>query len=85
MIKSLYSIFDKKAVNYGIPMLFENAECAKREVSIAMLGNSLLKRFPDDYQLVCIGEYDSATGELHNSSNEVVCELSSLVIYDEEV
>lgn len=65
MMKLVCSIFDRKARTFGAPMLFQNEEIAKR-MAITLLRSggqsSDLEKFPDDFDLYAIGEFDEDLG-----------------------
>lgn len=79
----LYSILDKKAGVYSSPFSAMNAEVACRMVCTSMSDpNSNLGKFPDDYQVWCIGEFDDTTGNIQEDVYFVVA-LSNISKYGE--
>lgn len=79
-MNSFYSIYDKKALSYSNPFLARNHDCAKRMVQSSMDFGSMLRRYPDDFCLVKLAEYDTLNGQIKQlSKEEFVCELSNLL------
>lgn len=62
MRTSAYSIYDVKDQSFAMPMFVKNDEIAIRNVQAAAGQGSLLLMFPQDFELYCIGEYESDTG-----------------------
>ncbi len=59
----IYSIFDKKAVVYSPLMTFENDTYAMREFE-HIASSGLVSRYPSDFALYCVGEFDDKVGLL---------------------
>lgn len=79
----IYSIFDKKAVSFGPLFISENDDTAKRSVISSLYDESLLSRFPSDYCLYCLGEFNSDNGDVSGISPVVsICEILSLLKVD---
>ena len=57
----VYSIFDKKAVVYSPLMTFENDIYAIREFE-HIASSGLIRRYPADFSLYCVGTYDDKVG-----------------------
>lgn len=67
MKKILYCVYDIKTGAHGMPFVMESDESAKRSFldSLAEVRMpTLLSKFPTDYELRRLGEYDTQTGEL---------------------
>lgn len=76
----VFSLFDRKAGDYGGLVLSKNEEMAKRTLLEAMLkSESLLSKYPDDYDLMLLGEFDDETGELSGSFPRRVCSLREVL------
>lgn len=59
----VYSVFDKVAKNYNLPVFLASDDVAKRQVrAVAMDGDSMFARFPDDFKLVRLGSVDLSRG-----------------------
>lgn len=59
------AILDRKAKSFGAPMLFANADVAVRMATTLLSqngGQSDLEKYPADFDLYWIGEYDSGLG-----------------------
>lgn len=62
------SIFDRKVNAYGPPMFFRTKGEAIRSFMDAVAGkDSPMRRYPDDYFMAYIAEFDDSTGEFLNS------------------
>lgn len=60
-----YSLLDVKTGVYSIPWFFNHDEVALRAVlEIATDLKTTVGKYPEDYVLLCVGEYDDGTGEL---------------------
>ena len=58
----MYSIFDKKAIEYGPIFFAKNDAVAVRQFNNFMHGESIL--YPDDYALYKVGDFDTETGAI---------------------
>lgn len=65
MKTKVYAIRDSKAETFGQNlMLFRNNGEAIRSVEQAMEAEGVLKKYPEDFALFCLGEYNQEKGEL---------------------
>lgn len=80
MVQQMYSIFDTKASLFGGPFFAFNDGVAQRNVAASVRGgDSLLSKFPEDYQLFRVGAFDDQSGIVEPAIPAVhVCNLSSL-------
>lgn len=79
----LFSVFDKKAEQYGRPFVARNHEEAKRSLSIEVNDgdpSSLLRRYPSDFSLNVVGVWDDGSGIIESSHPVFVVDLSDLVV-----
>lgn len=68
MKRSIYSVYDLKAKTYCNPFVMENDDCAIREFATA--ANDLttnIGKYPSDYCLYSVGQFDYDTGTLSPS------------------
>lgn len=63
MTKLYYSLFDKKSRMYGDPIAFENEAVAKRNLSVLIGGNPIIKNHLDDFDVLYVGMFDFETGK----------------------
>lgn len=69
----VYSIYDIKAEEYGPLFLAKN-----NDVAIRMIKNTIKDFiYPQDYDLYCVGNFDSESGELYGILG-LVCNLVSI-------
>lgn len=61
----LFSVYDKVSKMYVDLFTSQTREAAQRSFnSAAMNRNTMLAKYPADFALYCLGEYDNATGEV---------------------
>ena len=61
----IFSIYDEKAEVYNTPFFQGTVGMALRSFQELVRDNeSMLFKYPEDYILYCIGEYDEKTGEI---------------------
>lgn len=66
----LYSVKDTKLGKMGLPFIAPNDDIAKRMLAETMQNNdTTISKYPEDFQLFKLGEYDELTGELINNFN----------------
>lgn len=78
MTKHMYSIHDLKAKIWNPPFIASNDEEAQRMVMTAMLGESQLSMYPEDFRLYVLGTYNQDTGQIEGIIPDLVCELVEL-------
>lgn len=65
MINKVYAILDTKAGFFGTPFFAVNDSVASRQfVTLGNDINSMVNKYPDDYQLYSLGEYDDNSGSV---------------------
>jgi len=68
MIKKIYTLYDIKIECYHFPFFGITDAEAKRTISAsASTEQSLLGKYPEDYTLYSIGEYDDETAGIKNT------------------
>lgn len=74
MIKRLYTVYDNVAESATGPLLvFPNDAAARRAFQDALTGETSLAAHPQDYDLCCVGEFDSVSGQVTgHPAHEVV-------------
>lgn len=59
----MVSLYDKKAQTYGNINTYQNSMVALRDLSTAVQNeNVMLSKYPEDFELKIIGEFDNHTG-----------------------
>lgn len=88
--QGFYSFFDKKSRTYLPPFMAKSEDEAVRQATSASnYTNSLISKFPNDYALFFIGEFDEKEGIIIAKDNPVfICECFDLkqkdtICYDE--
>lgn len=73
MIKYLYSVYDAAAQNYSDPVIFTSDAVASRNFQIESQNqDSVLAKFPVDFTMFCVGEFDTSSGDV-SAVNRIVC------------
>lgn len=63
--RSVYAIHDAKAKDYGTPVFSENDATAFRSFGDWLKDPAqYIGKHPEDFDLFCLGEYDSSTGDI---------------------
>lgn len=66
------SVYDSKAQVYSQPFFSANIATATRMFSAAVADpNTQLSKFPEDYSLHVLGEFDDATGTLQDDVQKI--------------
>lgn len=80
MILRVYAIYDKKSKLYNQVIFSQNAGCAMRSyTSLVFERSNMMSRFPADYDIYDIGEFDDNSGKLSGCDAPVfICSLESL-------
>lgn len=61
----VYSVYDEKALVYGLPICFSTDGLALRAFAdLVSNPNSNVNKYPSDFKLYRIGEFNDTTGEL---------------------
>ena len=79
MIKRIYSLYDKLAKNYSDPFVAVNDDVVFRQLRF----DKTLAVVPEDFDLYCLGEFDSDTGEVVRELG-LVAHVASLLRKKEE-
>lgn len=79
MNQKLYAIYDKKMTNYGPPMPAHNDGHAIRLMTDFMSQpNSVFVRYPADFEIWKLGEYNNLTGEITTTGKGLLCNAIDL-------
>lgn len=60
----MYSIQDLKANLFSTPMFLQNDSVAIRNLTASFAGESMLVKYPNDFELFCVGEFDDHSGQV---------------------
>lgn len=60
----IYTLFDRKVGEYGSLVLGPTDESVFRVLRGALPGNSMEAKYPEDFELCYMGDFDSVTGLL---------------------
>lgn len=80
MMHLLFSIYDVKANTYSVPFPAANRDLAIRQFAATCTDpGSLLSKFPGDFQLVLVGDYNDSNGSISNQESfENLCNGSTV-------
>lgn len=60
---NMYTLFDRKLREHGQIVLANNDEACKRALKDGLSGSgSTVEKYPEDFDLMCVGSFDSETG-----------------------
>lgn len=82
MINYLYALHDLKTT-YMAPMMAKTDDEAIRSITHAYReGNTMLSKFPADFRLYCLGEYNVETGKITADSRNplLILDCASLSV-----
>lgn len=75
----VYSVFDRKLREYGPLVLGANDEFTLRALQEIRNSGSMMEKYPADYDLMDVGEFDVETGELNGSLPRLVQNLADVL------
>jgi len=77
----MYCIYDRKLREYGSILLSPNPGAMYRTCQVGIKGtNSLMEKYPQDFELHRIGTFNTSTGEIEASGRPEVIALLSDVL-----
>lgn len=80
----IYSLYDRKLKEYGSLVLQNNDEAVKRMCKDALenarADQSPLKKYPEDFDLMWLGEFDPEVGVITGTVPLFVCNVAELAI-----
>lgn len=79
MVLNVYSVYDKRAKTYALPMCFVNDDLAIRAFSCSVVDGSMLQMCHEDYVLRNLGTFDDSNGVLYNIDPLTVISASEIV------
>lgn len=81
----ILSVHDTKAERFGNPFVSPNLAVADRDFALACNEpKSPMYMFPDDIQLICIGDFDEYTGRITPIEPVIVCTAKQYVKKDKK-
>jgi len=83
----VYSVFDKKLQEFGQLAVSKNDESMRRAMFDGVKGsNSMIEKYPEDYDLYCVGEFEQAQGLLSGWKGPaiLVCNAADLMAAGEQ-
>lgn len=76
----LYSLLDKKAGSYGGIMMAPNDAMLVRTIIERVESRDTLARFPDDFDLYQVGEFDDSSGRVFTENGaRFVCNMATVL------
>lgn len=74
----IYSLFDRKVGEHGGLVLAPNDETVKRALRDGLPANSTEAKYPNDFDLVCVGEFDATTGMIKRTERVLVGSVADI-------
>lgn len=68
----IYSLFDRKVGEFGGLVLAPNDESVRRALKDGLPPGSTEAKYPHDFDLCCLGEFDSASGVIIGTERVLV-------------
>lgn len=72
MIANLYSLRDLKS-QFTPPIALKNDDMAKRYMAQLVEEDKTINKFPEDFDLVRVGKFDTENGTLQEPENTLIC------------
>ena len=79
MKRLVYAVYDKKMAEYGPPVAVGHVIEAERWFDSLVNGEGVVSRYPEDFALYRIGDYDPASGTMTAEPPVFVVDGASLV------
>lgn len=74
-----YCVYDRKSKIYNTPYFLINDQVAMRQFQAVVNDKeSMLYKYPEDYQMYKIGEFDMLTGKLEGMNPVDICTAISM-------
>lgn len=80
MKNGVYAILDRKLREYGHLLLARNDETMKREARDGIGPDHMIRRYPEDFDLYRLGEFENETGVLTPAEVPVLVENMSTLL-----
>lgn len=75
----IYSIWDKKTQLYMPPFIAVNQGDAVREMMNLITKENKISKFPEDYDLIEIGQFNDSSGMIHGyQEKRFICNMKTL-------
>lgn len=75
----VFAVYDKKMAEYGPPVAVGHVIEAERWFDSLVNGDGVVSRYPEDFALYRIGEYDAASGTMTAEAPVFIVDGASLV------
>ena len=80
MVQYLYSLHDNKSGEWQAPIPDYNDSTARRNLAAGLRNTGDLRTFaPSDFELYCVGTFDSSTGSVTSQFPVYVCSCVDLI------
>jgi hypothetical protein len=79
MKRLVYAVYDKKMAEYGPPVAVGHVIEAERWFDSLVNGEGVVSRYPEDFALYRIGDYDVASGTMTAEAPVFIVDGASLV------
>jgi len=78
----VYTLYDRKVREYGNLVLGQNDQAILRALRDGIRPDSTMGKYPEDFDLVCVGEFDPETGALEGFGAQTITNVRAL--FEEE-
>jgi len=75
----VFAVYDKKMAEYGPPVAVSHVIEAERWFDSLVNGEGVVSRYPEDFALYRIGDYDAASGTMTAQAPVFIVDGGSLV------
>lgn len=72
----LYAIYDKKAANFGEPLLAVNDAVMVRYLKDGLSPQHPMLKYPEDFDLYSIAGYSQDTGRIEAEAPQFICNMA---------
>jgi len=79
----MFSIFDRKLREYGAPLVQRNEESMCRELRSMKGSLGMMDKYPEDFDLHVIGEYDAETGRVDVTDGRLLDNVRDILSQEE--
>lgn len=75
----VYTLYDRKVKEYGNLVLGPNNNAILRALKDGMRPDTTMGKYPEDFDLVCVGEFDPETGQLEGFGADLIINVRELL------
>lgn len=80
----MFTLFDRKVGEYASLVLATTDEAVVRALKEGIPGGSTQAKYPEDFELVCVGTFDPVSGRLNGLNMPIVVASLSAILEREK-